>query len=177
MAAPGGLIFVTRGILRCCRHEDAVAAVLAHEIGHIQAKHGLQAIKKSRVTSAITTLGIEGAKTFGGEELAQLTDTFENSISDITATLVNKGYSRSFEHEADKAAVTILTRMGYDPYALIDMLKVMETQLKPGGLDFAKTHPSPESRIADIQTLYEKPAGMVKPKVRQDRFMAALKGI
>jgi len=177
LAAPGGLIFVTRGILKCCRHEDAVAAVLAHEIGHIQAKHGLQAIKKSRVTSAITTLGVEGAKTFGGEELAQLTDTFENSISDITATLVNKGYSRSFEHEADKAAVTILTRMGYDPYALIDMLKVMNTQLKPGGLDFAKTHPSPESRIADIQTLCEKPAGMVKPKVRQDRFMAALKEI
>ena len=177
LAAPGGLIFVTRGILRCCRHEDAVAAVLAHEIGHIQAKHGLQAIKKSRVTSAITTLGVEGAKTFGGEELAQLTDTFEDSISDITATLVNKGYSRSFEHEADKAAVTILTRMGYDPYALIDMLKVMDKQLKPGGLDFAKTHPSPESRIADIQTLCEKPADMVKPETRQARFKAALKGI
>lgn len=177
LAAPGGLIFVTRGILRCCRHEDAVAAVLAHEIGHIQEKHGLQAIKKSRVTSAITTLGVEGAKTFGGEELAQLTDTFEDSISDITATLVNKGYSRSFEHEADKAAVTILTRMGYDPYALIDMLKVMNTKLKPGGLDFAKTHPSPESRIADIQTLCEKPADVLRPKVRQDRFMAALGGI
>jgi beta-barrel assembly-enhancing protease len=177
LAAPGGLIFVTRGILKCCRHEDAVAAVLAHEIGHIQAKHGLQAIKKSRVTSAITTLGVEGAKTFGGEELAQLTNTFEDSISDITATLVNKGYSRSFEHEADKAAVTILTRMGYDPHALIDMLKVMKTKLKPGGLDFAKTHPSPDSRIADIQTLCNQPAATAKPKARQDRFMAALGGI
>jgi len=158
LAAPGGLIFVTRGMLRCCRNEDAVAAVLAHEISHIQAKHGLQAIKKSRVTSAITTLGVEGAKTFGGEELAQLTDTFEDSISDITATLVNKGYSRSFE-------------------ALIDMLKVMNTQLKPGGLDFAKTHPSPKSRIADIQTLWEKPADRTKSKARQDRFMVSFGGI
>lgn len=177
LAAPGGLIFVTRGMLRCCRHEDAVAAVLAHEISHIQEKHGLQAIKKSRVTSAITTLGIEGAKTFGTEELAQLTDTFEDSISDITATLVNKGYSRSFEHAADKGAVTLLARMGYDPYALIDMLKVMNTQLKPGGLDFAKTHPSPQSRIADIQTLWKKPADRTKPKARQDRFMTALGGV
>jgi len=177
LAAPGGLIFVTRGMLRCCRNEDAVAAVLAHEISHIQAKHGLQAIKKSRVTSAITTLGVEGVKTFGGEELAQLTDTFEDSISDITATLVNKGYSRSFEHAADKGAVTLLSRMGYDPYALIDMLKVMNTQLKPGGLDFAKTHPSPKSRIADIQTLWEKPADGTKSKARQDRFMVALGGI
>jgi predicted Zn-dependent protease len=177
LAAPGGLIFVTRGMLRCCRNEDAVAAVLAHEISHIQAKHGLQAIKKSRVTSAITTLGVEGAKTFGGEELAQLTDTFEDSISDITATLVNKGYSRSFEHAADKGAVTLLSRMGYDPYALIDMLKVMNTQLKPGGLDFAKTHPSPKSRIADIQTLWKKPADRTKSKARQDRFMVSFGGI
>jgi predicted Zn-dependent protease len=177
LAAPGGLIFVTRGILRCCHDEDAVAAVLAHEIGHIQSKHGLQAIKKSRVTAAITTLGVTGAKTFGGEELAQLTSTFEDSIADITATLVNNGYSRSFEHEADKAAITILKHIGYDPYALIDMLQVMSTRLKPGGLDFAKTHPSPESRIADIRTLCQKPVDLVRPKARQDRFVAALKGI
>ncbi len=44
LAAPGGFIFLTRGMLRCCPQEDAVAAVLAHEIGHVQSKHGLRAI-------------------------------------------------------------------------------------------------------------------------------------
>ena len=173
-ATPGGLIFITRGMLRCCRDEDAVAAVLAHEIGHVQFKHGLQAIKKSRITSAIVILGAEGSKTFGGEDLANLTSTFEGSISDITSTLVNNGYSRNFEHQADVAAVTILKRVGYDPNGLVNMLKVMEKQLKPEGLDFAKTHPSPESRIADIQKHIGKYAKVQEPKVRQKRFLAAL---
>jgi predicted Zn-dependent protease len=177
LAVPGGLIFITRGMLRCCQHEDAVAAVLAHEIGHVQAKHGLQAVKKSRITSALTTIGIEGAKSFGGEELAELTETFENSISDITATLVNNGYSRGFERKADKAALTILKRVGYDPNGLVDMLSVMSKKLKPGGLDFAKTHPSPARRIADIQKIIGETTEVMKPKPRQARFLAALGNI
>lgn len=177
LAAPGGFIFITRGMLRLCKHEDAVAAVLAHEIGHVQAKHGLQAIKKSRVTSAITTLGVEGAKSFGGKELAELTQTFENSITDITSTLVNNGYSRNFEYQADKAAVTILKRMGYDPNGLVDMLKVMSRKLKPGGHDFARTHPSPSSRIADIKNIIGKYSKEKRPKARHARFMAALGGV
>ncbi len=64
-------IFITRGMLRCCRNEAAVAAVLAHEIGHVESKHGLQAIKKSRVTAALTTIGVEGSKQLGGQELAE----------------------------------------------------------------------------------------------------------
>ncbi len=176
-AAPGGLIFVTRGMLRCCRNEDAVAAVLAHEIGHVQAKHGLQAVKKSRITSAVITVGIEGTKTFGGEELAELTETFEDSISDVTATLVNNGYSRGSEREADKAALTILKRVGYDPDGLVDMLSVMSKRLKPGGLDFAKTHPSPASRIADIQGMIGETKEVMEPKPRQARFLVALGSI
>ena len=111
-AAPGGLIFITRGMLACCRNEDALAAVLAHEIGHVQAKHGLQAIKKSRITTALTTIGVEGTKTFAGEGLATLTQTFGESITDITKTLVNNGYSREFEREADQSAILILERVG-----------------------------------------------------------------
>lgn len=177
LAAPGGLIFITRGMLRCCPHEDAVAAVLAHEIGHVQSKHGLQAVQKARITSALTTIGIEGTKTFGGEELAELTETFEDSISDITATLVNNGYSRGFERQADKAALTILNRVGYDPNGLVDMLRVMSKRLKPGGLDFAKTHPSPASRIADIQGIIGEATEVREPQPRQARFLAALGNI
>ncbi|WP_372678024.1 M48 family metalloprotease [Desulfosarcina sp.] len=175
LAAPGGLVFVTRGILRCCHTEDAVAAVLAHEIGHVQHRHGLQAIKKSRITSALTTLGLEGTKTFGGQELSELTETFEQSISDITQTLINNGYSRKFEHQADLDAVIITKRLGYDPHGLVDMLKEMEKQLKPGRIDFAKTHPSPESRIAEISSTLGAPGSI--PDARQRRFQKALAGV
>ncbi|MBN2467524.1 MAG: M48 family metallopeptidase [Deltaproteobacteria bacterium] len=176
-AAPGGLIFITRGMVRCCTYEDSMAAVLAHEIGHVQHKHGLQAIKKSRLTSALTTIGAEGAKAFGGETLSKLTQTFEDSITDITSTMINNGYSRSFEREADRAAVTILKRVGYDPNGLVDMLRVMEQKLKPGGSDFAKTHPSPASRIEDIQKSIGEYAEVKTPKARKKRFKRTLQNV
>jgi predicted Zn-dependent protease len=176
-AAPSGFIFVTRGMIHCCQNEDALAAVLAHEIGHVQNKHGLQAIKKSRISSALTELGIEGVKSYGGENLAKLTETFENSISDITTTLINNGYSRSFEKQADQAAVKILQRVGYSPQALIDMLKEMETRLKPEGKDFAKTHPAPQTRITEIEKNADLSQTVESLSSRQNRFDKALKGI
>ena len=169
-AAPGGLIFVTRGMLRCCRNEDALAAVLAHEIGHVENRHGLQAIKKSRVTAALSTLAVEGAKNLGSRDLAELTRTFENSITDITATLVNSGYSREFERQADNSAVTILQRIGYDPNGLVDMLGQMHRRLRPGSAGFGRTHPLPAERVADIQAR----TGIFRPvplqPARQARF-------
>lgn len=176
-AAPGGLIFVSRGMLRCCGSEDAVAAVLAHEIAHVQLRHGLQAIDKSRVTEALTTLGAEGAKSYGGQKLADLTKVFEGSISDVTSTLVNNGYSRGFEREADAAAVAILTRVGYDPKGLVAMLTEMEKNLKPGGLDFAKTHPSPRSRIDDIERQHAGGKAPAEVPARQARFRKGLGNI
>lgn len=175
-AAPGGLIFVSRGMLRCCASEDAVAAVLAHEIAHIQLRHGIQSIEKSRQTQALTILAAEGTKTFGKKELADLTRTFEGSINDITSTLINNGYSRSFEQEADASAVRTLSRVGYNPNALVAMLREMEKRLKPGGLDFAKTHPSPGSRIKDIESLVGR-TSLTEPPARHERFRSAVGNI
>lgn len=174
-ATPGGHIFVTRGLLRCCRNEDAAAAVLAHEIGHIQLKHGIQAIKKARVTDALTTIAVEGARTLAPNEVALLTETFGGAIMDITTTLINNGYSRSFEYEADNAAQTILRRLGYDPNGLVEMLKVMGKNLKPGEAGFAKTHPAPQDRIDEIQRkLGGKYSQVRTPKARQARFVKAV---
>jgi predicted Zn-dependent protease len=176
-AAPGGFIFVARGLLKCCRNEDALAAVLAHEVAHIQEKHGLKAIENSRLTSALTILGAETAKAYGGADLARLTDIFEESISDIFKTMVTNGYSRSQEHDADKSCVSILKKIGYAPQELVNMLKIMEKNLKPDGHDFAKTHPSPGSRIKDIQDEIGKSSEIVMPAIRRNRFTAHLSSI
>ncbi|MEW5818478.1 MAG: M48 family metalloprotease [Spirochaetota bacterium] len=150
-AAPGGLIFISRGLLRCTFNEDGVAAILAHEIGHVIKKHGLQAIKKSRITTALASLAKTTAEAaIGSEEMAQLTAVFEDSIGDIAKTLIDSGYSQIQEKDADLAAVAILKRVGYDPRALIDVLMVMDTRLKPGGSGFGKTHPDPKARIKYI---------------------------
>lgn len=173
-AAPGGLIFVTRGLLRCCPDEDALAAVLAHEIGHVEHRHGLQAIKKSRLTEALTVIGSEGVRQYGGQDLSRLTSAFEGSIKDITATLVNSGYSRAFEAEADRSAVTLLGRVGYDPAAMLVMLRQMQQRLKPDSRGFARTHPAPADRIAALTGLPGMDRGHRVAAARQGRFTAAL---
>lgn len=175
-AAPGGLILVSRGMLRCCQTEDELAAVLAHEIAHVAQKHGLRAIKTSRITSALTTLGTEAAKNLAGGQLAELTKTFEDSITDITSAMVNNGYARDLEESADAAAIKTLQSVGYDPRALVSMLRQMQQRLNPDGKDFNKTHPKPADRISAIEKLIKTtpvPPDQAAP-ARQERFKGAV---
>jgi len=173
-AAPGGFIVITRGMAQLCKNEDELAAVLAHEIGHVENSHGLKAIQRGRLTSALTILATESVKTFGGKELAELTQAFEGSINDITTTMMVNGYSRGQEMEADQAALTTLKAVGYNRRGLANMLAEMKTRLKPGGLDFAKTHPDPNVRIKAISgELKEEPA-ISEPAARGKRFGKAM---
>ncbi len=173
-ATPGGHIFVTRGLIRCCKTEDALAAVLAHEIGHVQLRHGMQSIEKARITEALSVLAREGATTLGSREVAQLTQTFSGAISDIAGTMIGRGYSRAFEYQADEAAVALARQVGYNPGGLIDMLTVMDGKLKPGGPDFAKTHPSPRDRMNEIRSRSGAFTPAAMPKERQERFLKAI---
>ena len=102
LAAPGGFVFITKGLLKRCKDEEMMASILAHEIGHVSAKHGLASIKKSRLVDAFKILGKEAATRYGSKELAQLTGIFENVLGDIVESLVEKGYDRKYEYEADK---------------------------------------------------------------------------
>ena len=177
LSAPGGFIFVTKGLIRCCDTEDALAAVLAHEIAHVQRQHGLQSIQESRITDGVTTLAIVGTSTMSGGTLRELTETFDDSIKDITTTMIDSGYSRSFEDEADTDAVTIMKRIGYDPNAIVDMLNQMQTRLKPESKGFAQTHPSPKDRISTVlKTLgcYQQPK---PPQIRATRLASMTEGL
>ena len=177
-AAPGGLILVTRGLLRCATTEDGVAAILAHETSHVVLKHGLNAIAQSRKTAAYKNLALAGVAAFGSPEARQLTDIFKDSISDITNTLVNSGYSRDLEFQADQMALVIMRRAGYNPQAFDDMLKLMETKIKAGGPGFAKTHPDPRDRSGAVEkALAGQPTVTTPPtaaSARQARYQAAL---
>lgn len=177
-AAPGGLILVTRGLLRCAQSEDEAAAILAHEVGHIVKQHGLAAIKTSRITGSFIDAAKKTASDWAPGELQEITGVFGDSIGDITSTLVNSGYSRGQELEADQQAVGILEAAGYDAQALVRMLNVMKTKLTPGGLDFSKTHPDPDVRIKAVQAaLLAAPKVPPAPAARLSRFKAALGGI
>lgn len=176
-AAPGGLILVTRGMIQCCENEDELAAVLAHEIGHVEKKHGLAAIKEARWASARTIILAEAGKQSGVEELAELTEAFEGCIGDVVMTLTTRGYSRKQELSADAAAVDTLRRAGYPESALVTMLQRMGQRLGDAeGPGFARTHPKAQTRIEAITpTIVDN--GVASNAVRQQRFAKAMQSI
>lgn len=179
MAAPGGFIFVTRGTLKRCKNEEMLAGVLAHEIGHVAAKHGLQSIKKSRLMDTFKLLGTEAAKRYGPQELAQLTDVFEGVLDDVVGSLVERGYDRKYEYEADQEAVIFAAKTGYDPKGLSDFLKTLTGAGASGGAKgWFKTHPDAEDRLervnGQIAGLGKTPAPQA---VRTGRFQQAVKGL
>jgi len=178
--APSGFVLVSRGLLRCATSEDEVAAILAHEIGHVSLKHGMNAISQSRKTEALIELGKFAASTSDSGILRDLTASFGGVIGDIVKQMVTSGYSRDQEKAADLEAVRILHDVGYDPMALVRVLKVMKTKLKPDGKDFAKTHPDPDTRVAYLVEAVkaQTPVSAVTPvqlKARQARWATALK--
>jgi predicted Zn-dependent protease len=176
-AAPGGLILVSRGLVACCENEDALAAVLAHEISHVQNKDGLRAIKASRWTSLAAISLEEGFRNLGNEDLKEVANQFSGCIDDIAQTLVVNGYARGQEIAADASAVTILERVGYAPQALESMLGEMDKRLKPGGPGFARTHPSAKDRMSEVHPLVKGTGGAAAPEARLTRFAQAVGGI
>jgi predicted Zn-dependent protease len=179
---PEGFVLVSRGLLRCARAEDEVAAILAHEIGHVALEHGVKAIDKSRKTEALLLIVKAGVMVAGSSEAQKLAANFGDSIKDIVNNLVNKGYSRDLEYQADAFAVALLQTAGYDPRALVRMLEVMQTKWTKDGPGFMKTHPSPADRIKAVEEVIKGlPAPAAAPAavtvVRSTRFKVALGGI
>ncbi len=174
-AAPGGFVFVTKGLVGQCRDEEMLAAVLAHEVGHVNAKHGLKAIKQSRLMDTFKLIGSEAAKQYSSADLAQLTDLFQGVLSDIAGQLIEKGYDRTLEYEADSLAIKFTRATGYSPLGLSDLLKSLAASAPKGGKGLFQTHPTPQDRLGrvnqQIQALKTVP---VKFPLRTTRFTKAL---
>ena len=169
-ACPGGIIFITRGMLNLVQNEDELAAVLAHEIGHVTQKHGLKAISKARWTQVVTTLGMEAAREYTGAQLDSLVNLFEGTIDDVFQTLVVRGYGRADEYEADKLGIACLEVSGYDPIEfqnLLEILKAAQSQ-ESGGI--FSTHPNIADRIAKAKMDLKVAEGSPLPPERSARF-------
>ncbi|MFQ6108044.1 MAG: M48 family metalloprotease [Candidatus Aminicenantales bacterium] len=179
LSAPGGFIFITRGLLQRCRDEEMLACILAHEVSHVSAKHGLRSIKKSRLVDAFKIIGQEAAERYAPERLSQLTDIFEDVLSDIVEMLIERGYDRKYEYEADRLGVQTALRTGYSPQGLLGFLKTMADESSKKGLKgWFQTHPSAADRMRRAQ---KEIAGLgslpVKEATRTARFQKAMKGI
>lgn len=176
-AAPGGFIFVTKGLIAAVPDEDCLAGVLAHEIGHIVAEDGMKAISSGHLTNALAILGKQAASdalaSHGAGELSQLTDVFGGSIEDVFKTMVTNGYSRSQEYAADKYGAELLKRAGYNSSAMVTLMDRLAQSHATGGM--LHTHPSPADRRDELEDIVGKTAQVTEDqKLRSRRFLSAV---
>ena len=169
-ACPGGIIFITRGMLNLCKNEDELAAVLAHEIGHVTQKHGLKAISRARWTQVVTTLGTEAAREYTGAQLDSLVNLFEGAIDDVFQTLVVKGYGRGDEYEADKLAIACLKVSGYNAIEFQNLMGTLAAAQSRESGGFLSTHPNIEDRMAKVKADLQVAERSSLPAERVARF-------
>lgn len=186
LSTPAGHIFISRGLLKCADSEDALAAIIAHEIAHIQLEHGINSIRTAKgVETGLNLLSEIGKKKFSKSNLAMLGvdqkvyDKFSNNVSTIAENLINSGFSQEQEFEADKTALYLMTDAGYDPTAMIEMLRNIPKEKKSKkSSGWTKTHPTPKDRIKhseeamDLVGIYVAFKNPIKAKkgVRQPRY-------
>jgi predicted Zn-dependent protease len=180
MSAPSGFVFISSGFIEVLPDEDALAAVLAHEIAHVVRRDGANAISNAKLFSALSEASAQGASIAVGQTgapgLALLTDALSESVDGVVEKLISKGFDRSQEYRADLYAAQLLQRAGYDPAALVRVLKILESETgKENGGWFA-THPAPADRIEELEDEYTFGNANVTAQARMGRFRKVFGG-
>ena len=142
-AAPGGYVFVTRGLYMKLKDEAELAGVLGHEIAHVQQKHHLKVVQKSQLMEIGAS--ILKKKLAKGESAVQ-------RVIGSGAEIMARGLDKDAEFEADRLGVILAARAGYDAWGLPSVLQeisAVSSSDSSVGLLF-KTHPHPDERLARL---------------------------
>ncbi len=162
-AMPGGKVAFYTGILPITEDENGLAVVMGHEIAHAIARHGAERMSQSTLAQvgqvgAAVAAGASGMNPQGQQDFMR--------AFGLGTTLGILSFSRTHESEADQMGLIFMAMAGYDPREAVDFWKRMAEQ--SGGQappEFLSTHPSNETRIADLEKhmeealLYYKPDG------------------
>lgn len=171
-ALPGGFVYVTRGLLALANDSSELAAVIAHEMGHIAASHGVKRNEKARTAS------VRGKVV---RDLLSGGDPTRETLDKLNLAR----FSRNQELEADQLGVELAGRAGFDPYAQARYLRSMQTfsRWKSGGgsgtdrLDFLSTHPSAPKR-EELARVAARSFGPVGTGERdKDRYLDGIDGL
>lgn len=156
-AAPGGYVYVNSGTILQARNVSELAAVLAHEIGHVSLRHISDNYARQRGASTAQTAVVTAASVFGYGGLASLG-------SGLATMAVLNQFSQEAESEADVFAVDVMPRAGYDPEGLVTFLQVVRQEEQRGGAPtFLSSHPATGDRIQKASALVAaepRPAGL-----------------
>jgi predicted Zn-dependent protease len=159
-AGPGGYVMVTRGAIMRMQDESELAGVLAHEVGHVIDKHGLNAMKQAGMLDAAVT----AAKS--NEEVAK----WGQATDSVVDVVLKKGYSRDQESRADLLGVDYVIAAGYDPNGYHNFLQRMAVASGTGGKgSVMSTHPGLSDRVNRVAAKIKEKGNPTGAKLA-DRF-------
>jgi predicted Zn-dependent protease len=148
---PGGKVVVYSGILPVTQDETGLAVVMGHEIAHAIAAHGNERASQGLLANGL----LQGGSILAGQN-PTLTKQIIMQAAGAGTQLGLMAYGRNQESEADHIGLIFMAMAGYDPNAAIPFWQRMA---KSGGAsppEFLSTHPSPETRIKDLEKLIPK---------------------
>jgi predicted Zn-dependent protease len=165
---PGEKIAVLSAFLNDAQSENEIAAVMAHEMGHMVKRDALEVFVESQGLGVITSL-IGSSGSYG-------------SVAQFASFMQTMNYSRKKEFQADEYGAILLVKAGYSPEGLSSFLSRMDKQGKTGlfgkaseyeeYIEFLSTHPDTKERVRRIGTYTQKSAASVTPSLTQGEFMA-----
>jgi predicted Zn-dependent protease len=144
-ALPGGQVFITAGLLRRVGVESRLAGVLAHEVAHVIARHGAEHLAKQQLVQ-----GLAGATQIATYDPSSPGSAASGAIAAAIGQLVTMRFSREDEIESDALGARLMAGAGYDPEAMLEVLRVLE-EAGGGVPEFFSTHPSPDDRRARLE--------------------------
>ncbi|MBN1825018.1 MAG: M48 family metalloprotease [Candidatus Eisenbacteria bacterium] len=161
-ALPGGFVYINRGLIAAADDEAELAAVIAHEIGHVVAKHGAKQLTRQYGLAAIATAAL-------GEDPGMIQSTAANIL--VTGALMK--YSRDAENEADHLGVDELVRSGIEPDGMVrffEKIREMQGREMSSVERFFSTHPPTEERIDYTRAYIASIPGRERLTRDSDRF-------
>jgi predicted Zn-dependent protease len=163
-ALPGGQIFITVALLGRLNSEAQLAGVLAHEVGHVIGRHGAEHLAKQQLGgSLVTAVGVATTDEQGGGRQAAVLAQAVNQV-------VSLRYGREDELESDRLGVRFMSEAGYDPTALIEVMKILDAARTGGSPpEFLSSHPNPGNRVERLQDLIAQQYPNGVPANLQDR--------
>ncbi len=176
IACPGGLIFISSGLIDIASNEDELAAILAHEVAHVTLQHGISSIDQARWTEFGVLVAQESTERWGSSEVQNAANNYGDLVEDVVSNIITKGYSRETEYQADSLAAVICASAGYDPRALSSVLESMSAIDSRSGPGFWQTHPSPEDRLAAVDAVIAALPQIQIDPVRTARFNEYVSG-